>query len=87
MNNQENQQTLTVDNCTYSVDSLPPEAINLVNDILRSEQELNEHRFRIRQISTAAETLKFSLKQLLENENIEPIKESEESANEEQIVA
>ena len=87
MSSQENQQTLTVDNCTYSVDSLSPEAINLVNDILRSEQELNEHRFRIRQISTAAETLKYSLKQLLQNENIEPIEVMEEATDEDKKAA
>ena len=38
----ESQQTLTLDGKVYAMSALPAEAINVLNDLIRSENELNE---------------------------------------------
>ena len=80
-----NQQTLTFDGRVYPMQALPPEAINLLNDLIRSENELNEHRFRMRQLSAAQQSLTAALGQIIQNAGIEPIAEGEdnESSSEE----
>ena len=72
------QQTLNFDGKTYAMQSLPPEAINLLNDLIRSENELNEHRFRIRQLSAAQQGLTAALGQTIQAAGIEPVSEEGE---------
>ena len=72
------QQTLTFDGKPYAMQSLPPEAINLLNDLIRSENELNEHRFRIRQLSAAQQSLTAALGQTIQAAGIEPVSEEGE---------
>ena len=72
------QQTLTFDGKAYAMQSLPPEAINLLNDLIRSENELNEHRFRIRQLSAAQQGLTAALGQTIQAAGIEPVSEEGE---------
>ena len=67
------QQTLTFDGRVYAMQSLPPEAINVLNDLIRSENELNEHRFRMRQLSAAQQSLTAALGQLIQSAGIEPM--------------
>ncbi|QNJ04994.1 hypothetical protein SynMEDNS5_00238 [Synechococcus sp. MEDNS5] len=67
------QQTLTLDGRVYPMNALPAEAINVLNDLIRSETELNEHRFRMRQLSAAQQTLTVALNKLVENAGIAPI--------------
>ena len=69
----DNQQTLTLDGRVYAMSALPAEAINVLNDLIRSENELNEHRFRMRQLSAAQQTLTAALNQLVANAGVEPI--------------
>ena len=72
------QQTLTFDGKTYAIQSLPPDAVNLLNDLIRSENELNEHRFRIRQLSAAQQGLTSALGQTIQAAGIEPVSEEGE---------
>ena len=72
------QQTLTFDGCVYAMGSLPPEAINVLNDLIRSENELNEHRFRMRQLSAAQQSLTAALGQLIQSSGIEPMSDKGE---------
>ena len=67
------QQTLTLDGRDYAMQSLPPEAINLLNDLIRSENELNEHRFRIRQLSAAQQGLTSQLGLMIQAAGIKPV--------------
>ena len=69
----DNQQTLTLDGRVYAMSALPAEAINVLNDLIRSENELNEHRFRMRQLSAAQQTLTAALNQLVSSAGVEPI--------------
>ena len=77
-NSNADDQTLTYDGKVYAMASLPPEAINVVNDLLRSENELDEFRFRMRQISAAQQGLMVSLGQIIQSADIQPISETEE---------
>ena len=61
----ETQQTLTLDGKVYAMSALPAEAINVLNDLIRSENELNEHRFRIRTLSAAQQGLTAALNQFI----------------------
>jgi len=72
------QQTLTFDGRVYAMESLPPEAINVLNDLIRSENELNEHRFRMRQLSAAQQSLTAALGQLIQASGIEPMSDQGE---------
>ena len=82
-----NQQTLTFDGRVYSMQALPPEAINLLNDLIRSENELNEHRFRMRQLSAAQQSLTAALGQIIQSAGVEPISEIEDDATSEEAEA
>ena len=75
----ESQQTLTFDGRSYAMESLPPEAINVLNDLIRSENELNEHRFRMRQLSAAQQSLTAALGQLIQASGVEPLSDAGES--------
>ena len=75
------EQTLTLDGRVYPMNALPAEAINVLNDLIRSENELNEHRFRMRQLSAAQQTLTVALNQLVENAGIEHISTIENNEN------
>ena len=75
----ESQQTLTFDGRSYAMESLPPEAINVLNDLIRSENELNEHRFRMRQLSAAQQSLTLALGQLIQAAGVEPLSDAGES--------
>ena len=77
-----NEQTLTLDGRVYAMSALPAEAINVLNDLIRSENELNEHRFRMRQLSAAQQTLTVALNQLVANAGIEPISTVENTDSE-----
>jgi hypothetical protein len=69
----ESQQTLTLDGKIYAMNALPAEAINVLNDLIRSENELNEHRFRIRTLSAAQQGLTSALNQFIAAAGIEPM--------------
>ena len=69
----ESQQTLTLDGKVYAMSALPAEAINVLNDLIRSENELNEHRFRIRTLSAAQQGLTAALNQFIAAAGIEPM--------------
>ncbi len=75
----EGQQTLTFDGRSYAIESLPPEAITVLNDLIRSENELNEHRFRMRQLSAAQQSLTAALGQLIQASGVEPLFDTGES--------
>ena len=79
----EDQQTLTLDGRVYAMNALPPEAINALNDLIRSENELNEHRFRMRQLSAAQQTLTAAIGQIIQAAGIEPISEADNAQTEE----
>ena len=57
----------------------PPEAINVLNDLIRSENELNEHRFWMRQLSAAQQSLTAALGQLIQVSGVEPLSDAGES--------
>ena len=67
----ESQQTLTLDGKVYAMSALPAEAINVLNDLIRSENELNEHRFRIRTLTAAQQGLTAALNQFIAAAGIE----------------
>ncbi len=69
----ESQQTLTLDGKVYAMSALPAEAINVLNDLIRSENELNEHRFRIRTLTAAQQGLTAALNQFIAAAGIEPM--------------
>ena len=73
----ESQQTLTLDGKVYAMSALPAEAINVLNDLIRSENELNEHRFRIRTLSAAQQGLTAALNQFIAAAGIEPMPAAE----------
>ena len=75
----EGQQTLTFDGRSYAIESLPPDAITILNDLIRSENELNEHRFRMRQLSAAQQSLTAALGQLIQASGVEPLFDTGES--------
>ena len=83
----EDQQTLTLDGRVYAMNALPTEAINALNDLIRSENELNEHRFRMRQLSAAQQTLTAAIGQIIQAAGIEPISEVEAAQSEESEAA
>ncbi|WP_244281576.1 DUF6447 family protein [Synechococcus sp. UW105] len=83
----EDQQTLTLDGRVYAMNALPAEAINALNDLIRSENELNEHRFRMRQLSAAQQTLTAAIGQIIQAAGIEPISEVENNQSEESEAA
>ena len=59
-------RTITVDGKTYRLAELPAEGVNILNDMIRCENEANEHKFRLRQIINAQQALTASLKQCIE---------------------
>jgi hypothetical protein len=69
----ESQQTLTLDGKVYAMSALPAEAINVLNDLIRSENELNEHRFRIRTLTAAQQGLTAALNQFIAAAGLEPM--------------
>ena len=69
----ESQQTLTLDGKVYAMSALPAEAINVLNDLIRSENELNEHRFRIRTLTAAQQGLTAALNHFIAAAGIEPM--------------
>ena len=69
----ESQQTLTLDGKIYAMSALPAEAINVLNDLIRSENELNEHRFRIRTLTAAQQGLTAALNQFIAAAGLEPM--------------
>ena len=83
----EDQQTLTLDGRIYAMNALPAEAINALNDLIRSENELNEHRFRMRQLSAAQQTLTAAIGQIIQAAGIEPISEVDNTQSEESEAA
>lgn len=78
-------RTITVDGKTYRLTELPVEGVNILNDLIRCENEANEHKFRLRQIINAQQGLTASLKQCIENAGLETldIEETNEELKEE----
>ena len=66
-------RTITVDGRTYRLAELPVEGVNILNDLIRCENEANEHKFRLRQIINAQQGLTASLKQCIENAGLETL--------------
>ena len=78
-------RTITVDGKTYRLAELPVEGVNILNDLIRCENEANEHKFRLRQIINAQQGLTASLKKCIENAGLETldIEETNEELQEE----
>ena len=66
-------RTITVDGKTYRLAELPPEGVNILNDMIRCENEANEHKFRLRQIINAQQGLTASLKQCIETAGLKTL--------------
>ena len=77
-------RTITVDGKTYRLAELPVEGVNILNDLIRCENEANEHKFRLRQIINAQQGLTASLKQCIETAGLKTldIEESKEESQE-----
>ena len=75
-------RTITVDGKTYRLAELPAEGVNILNDMIRCENEANEHKFRLRQIINAQQALTASLKQCIETAGLKTLEIDEN--NEEQ---
>ena len=75
-------RTITVDGKTYRLAELPAEGVNILNDMIRCENEANEHKFRLRQIVNAQQGLTASLKQCIETAGLKTLEIDE--TNEEQ---
>lgn len=75
-------RTITVDGKTYRLAELPAEGVNILNDMIRCENEANEHKFRLRQIINAQQVLTASLKQCIETAGLKTLEIDE--TNEEQ---
>ena len=75
-------RTITVDGNTYRLAELPAEGVNILNDMIRCENEANEHKFRLRQIINAQQGLTASLKQCIETAGLKTLEIDE--TNEEQ---
>ncbi|TCD57627.1 hypothetical protein CWE17_07225 [Synechococcus sp. BS56D] len=67
------QQTLTLDGRVYPMEALPADAVAVLNDLIRCENELNEHRFRMRQLASAQQSMTVTLTQLIAAAGLEPI--------------
>ena len=78
-------RTITVDGKTYRLAELPVEGVNILNDLIRCENEANEHKFRLRQIINAQQGLTASLKQCIESSGLKTldIEETNEELQEE----
>ena len=70
---QANEQTLTFDGRVYRISELPPGAIEVLNDLIRCENEAAEPRFRLRQLSYAQQALTAALGQLITAAGVEPM--------------
>ena len=66
-------RTITVDGKTYRLAELPAEGVNILNDMIRCENEANEHKFRLRQIINAQQGLTASLKQCIETAGLKTL--------------
>jgi hypothetical protein len=75
---QENEQTLTLDGRLYRISELPPAAIEVLNDLIRCENEAAEPRFRLRQLSYAQQALTAALGQLITTAGIQPMSMADE---------
>ena len=71
-------RTITVDGKTYRLAELPAEGVNILNDMIRCENEVNEHKFRLRQIINAQQVLTVSLKQCIEKAGLKTLETDEE---------
>lgn len=70
------EQTLTLDGVIYRMSDLPANGVVLLNDLIRSENEANEFRYRLRQIAGAQQSLTAALKHLIAEAGIAPIASS-----------
>ena len=75
-------RTITVDGKTYRLAELPAEGVNILNDMIRGENEANEHKFRLRQIINAQQALTASLKQCIETAGLNTLETDEEPQEE-----
>ena len=66
-------RTITIDGKTYRLAELPAEGVNILNDMIRCENEANEHKFRLRQIINAQQGLTASLKQCIEKAGLKTL--------------
>ena len=66
-------RTITIDGKTYRLAELPAEGVNILNDMIRCENEANEHKFRLRQIINAQQGLTVSLKRCIENAGLKTL--------------
>jgi len=67
------EQTLTLDGVVYRMADVPADGILFLNDLIRCENEANEHRFRLRQLAAAQQSLTAAIKQVIEAADISPI--------------
>jgi hypothetical protein len=67
------EQTLTLDGVVYRMSDVPADGILFLNDLIRCENEANEHRFRLRQLAAAQQSLTAAIKQIVDAANISPI--------------
>lgn len=70
---QSNEQTLTLDGAVYAMQQLPQAAIDVLNDLIRCENEAAEPRYRLRQLAYAQQALTATLGQIIRDAGLEPL--------------
>ena len=70
---QRNEQTLTLDGAVYAMHQLPQAAIDVLNDLIRCENEAAEPRYRLRQLAYAQQALTATLGQIIREAGLEPM--------------
>ena len=70
---QSNEQTLTLDGAVYAMHHLPQAAIDVLNDLIRCENEAAEPRYRLRQLAYAQQALTATLGNIIRDAGLEPL--------------
>jgi hypothetical protein len=78
---QSNEQTLTLDGAVYPMNQLPQGAIDVLNDLIRCENEAAEPRYRLRQLAYAQQALTASLGQIIRDAGLEPLEKTTSGDN------
>ena len=63
---------LTIDDEVYDIDAIPDEIKILINDLIRVNQELAEHQFRLRHAQAAQQTYIATIKSELKRLKVKP---------------
>ena len=73
-----NGQTLTFDGNVYPMGQLPQAAIEVLNDLIRCENEAAEPRYRLRQLAYAQQSLTATLGEIIRQSGLVPLVDSSE---------